>query len=155
LRKGFPRQTAHLEGMQLPPQEWVDAAFADEQARSDPETIRRNAAKYDNIFGPEDAPGLPVSEPEAPAATDEAALSEEAGADTEPEVAPGRQRPAQTEPDGPSPDWSRNRALMAECYALGIRGIRELRNTTPLAEVAQRNAELEALILERQTPGPD
>jgi len=67
LRKAFPQQTASLELHVQPPQEWVDAAEADMTRRDDPEATRRNARRYDEIFGPEDQPMAPRRTPAAPA----------------------------------------------------------------------------------------
>lgn len=53
LRRAFPRAT-NTGAMQAPPPEWEEAIFEDEQARSDPEQIQRNAAMYDRVFGGQD-----------------------------------------------------------------------------------------------------
>jgi phage recombination protein Bet len=56
LRKGFPQQTASLDLHVQPPQEWVEAAEADMLRRDDPEATRRNARRYDEIFGEKNEP---------------------------------------------------------------------------------------------------
>jgi hypothetical protein len=66
-------------------------------------------------------------------------------ADGEPHALPVATVPP---PAPPSGAWERNRALMAEAYAAGLR-LQDLPNTAGPEEVEVRNAEIEQLIFER------
>lgn len=94
-------------------------------ARQNPEVVRRQATRYDEIFKPEDQDWRAQSGEGEPAA--------------------GSTGPTA----GPSDTWAENSRLSVEAEALGIRAP-VLRNDTPLDQVEVANQQLAGQIAERQ-----
>jgi phage recombination protein Bet len=126
LRKAFPQQTASLELHVQPPQEWVDAAEADMTRRDDPEATRRNARRYDEIFGPEDQPMAPRRPPAAPAVAQTRVIEGRVVDTVTGEVLIEPDRPgtahrsvaASSDEDSPSPtDGERAAAIVEQAHA--------------------------------------
>lgn len=148
LRKAFPRQTQRLDVQAEAPAEWQEAARLDEDARADPELSRRNAERYDEVFGAHAA--LPEQTRPKPKAAEAAAPAEEV---TELSYDPPNTA-ANDEQRRRAELWQENRELVEQASRMGLQGVPTLHNRSegPVLEAANnelrerirtRNAELD------------
>ena len=135
LRKAFPNETGTL-AVGPAPDEWTQAAEADETRRHDPEMVALNARRYDAVFGSDDDWAKP-------------------------KVVEGQARTVDVttgevlEPDELSEEMSealdQNARLQQYARELNVLGLRALRAEAAwtLGRIAEANTELEARIASR------
>lgn len=135
-KRSLARANRLAFGMDAPDEEQIEQEVAEEMARrSDPVSVRENAASYDRIYA---EPELP-----APAMRD---FAEAPIAEAEEEAESVEEPPS---PPAPSDPWMENRRLYFEAVQAGLRP-KTLRNNAPTDVVEAYNQQLQGEIAARR-----